>query len=52
MKLRENIGVLRAMYFAENKEKARALAEQGICGVAFREFFYADEAKRATSARA
>jgi len=32
--------VLRAMYFAENKEKARALAEQGICGVAFRKFFY------------
>ena len=40
LKLGESVGVLRAMYFAENKEKARQLAEQGICGVAFRKFFY------------
>jgi len=40
LKLGESVGVLRALYFAENKEKARQLAEDGICGVAFRKFFY------------
>ena len=40
LKLGENVGVLRGLYFAENKEKARALAEDGIAGVAFRKFFY------------
>ncbi len=40
LQLGENVGVLRALYFAENKEQARQLAEEGICGVAFRKFFY------------
>jgi alkanesulfonate monooxygenase SsuD/methylene tetrahydromethanopterin reductase-like flavin-dependent oxidoreductase (luciferase family) len=40
LKLGESVGVLRALYFAENKDKARELAEAGICGVAFRKFFY------------
>src|SRR6266851_4878825 len=38
--LGQGIGVLHAMYFAENRDKARALARQGICGVAFSQFFY------------
>ncbi len=38
--LGENVGVLRAPYLAENKEQARKLAEEGICGVGFRQFFY------------
>ena len=40
LKLGESVGVLRALYFADNKEQARKLAEAGICGVAFRKFFY------------
>ena len=40
LKLGESIGVLRALYFADDKERARKLAEDGICGVAFRKFFY------------
>jgi alkanesulfonate monooxygenase SsuD/methylene tetrahydromethanopterin reductase-like flavin-dependent oxidoreductase (luciferase family) len=32
LNLGDNVGVLRAIYFAENKEKARALAEEGIAG--------------------
>ena len=40
LQLGDSVGVLRALYFAENKEQARKLAEAGICGVAFRKFFY------------
>jgi alkanesulfonate monooxygenase SsuD/methylene tetrahydromethanopterin reductase-like flavin-dependent oxidoreductase (luciferase family) len=40
LKLGESVGVLRSLYFADDKDKARALAEAGICGVAFRKFFY------------
>src|SRR5215475_7797486 len=40
LKLGESIGVLRAIYLAENRAQARKLAEEGICGVAFRKFFY------------
>ena len=40
LKLGESIGVLRAVYLAENREKAYKLAETGVCGLAFRRFFY------------
>ncbi len=40
VKFGENVGVVHAMYLADNKEQARKLAEDGICGAAFRNFFY------------
>jgi alkanesulfonate monooxygenase SsuD/methylene tetrahydromethanopterin reductase-like flavin-dependent oxidoreductase (luciferase family) len=40
LKLGESVGVLRGLYLADNKDKARELADAGIAGVAFRRFFY------------
>jgi alkanesulfonate monooxygenase SsuD/methylene tetrahydromethanopterin reductase-like flavin-dependent oxidoreductase (luciferase family) len=40
LKLGENIGVLHAIYFGENKAQARKLGAEGICGVAFKKFFH------------
>jgi alkanesulfonate monooxygenase SsuD/methylene tetrahydromethanopterin reductase-like flavin-dependent oxidoreductase (luciferase family) len=40
LKLGESVGVLRAVYLADNHAKAEKLAEEGVIGTAFREFFY------------
>jgi alkanesulfonate monooxygenase SsuD/methylene tetrahydromethanopterin reductase-like flavin-dependent oxidoreductase (luciferase family) len=40
LKLGERIGVLHGIYLANNKEHAREIAERGMCGVAFRQFFH------------
>jgi alkanesulfonate monooxygenase SsuD/methylene tetrahydromethanopterin reductase-like flavin-dependent oxidoreductase (luciferase family) len=40
LKLGESIGVLRAVYLADNHATAEKLAEDGVCGLAFRRFFY------------
>ncbi len=40
LKLGERIGVIRCIYLAQNREAARELANQGACGVAFRNFFH------------
>lgn len=40
LKLGESVGVLRGVYLADSHEQAAKLAEDGVCGVAFRKFFY------------
>jgi len=40
LKLGESVGVLRAVYLADNHAQAEKLANEGVCGTAFREFFY------------
>ena len=38
--LGESIGVLHCVYFADNKKQAYKLADEGICGVGFKQFFH------------
>jgi len=38
--LGESIGVLHCVYLADNKEQARKLGDDGICGVGFKQFFH------------
>ncbi|MGO9062659.1 MAG: LLM class flavin-dependent oxidoreductase [Candidatus Binataceae bacterium] len=40
LKLGEQIGVVHCMYLADSLERARQLADAGICGVAFKKFFH------------
>src|SRR6516162_7464389 len=40
LSLGESFGVLRSVYLAENHAQAEKLAEDGVIGTAFREFFY------------
>ncbi len=40
LKLGESVGVLRAVHLADNHGQAEKLAEEGVCGLAFRRFFY------------
>jgi alkanesulfonate monooxygenase SsuD/methylene tetrahydromethanopterin reductase-like flavin-dependent oxidoreductase (luciferase family) len=40
LSLGESIGVIHCLYFGQNHERARELAENGACGVAFRRFFH------------
>jgi alkanesulfonate monooxygenase SsuD/methylene tetrahydromethanopterin reductase-like flavin-dependent oxidoreductase (luciferase family) len=40
LNLGEQIGVIRCVYLAQNREAARELARQGACGVAFHNFFH------------
>jgi len=40
LKLGESVGVLRAVDLADNHAQAEKLAEEGVIGTAFREFFY------------
>lgn len=40
LKLGESIGVLHSIYFGKNREEARKLGDDGICGVGFRRFFH------------
>jgi alkanesulfonate monooxygenase SsuD/methylene tetrahydromethanopterin reductase-like flavin-dependent oxidoreductase (luciferase family) len=39
-KLGENIGVVHCVYFGKNRNEARQLGENGVCGVAFKRFFH------------
>jgi len=40
LSLGESIGVIHCLYFGQNHERARELAENGACGIAFRRFFH------------
>jgi alkanesulfonate monooxygenase SsuD/methylene tetrahydromethanopterin reductase-like flavin-dependent oxidoreductase (luciferase family) len=40
LNLGDQIGVLHAVYLADNKESARALGRAGVCGVAFGKLFH------------
>jgi alkanesulfonate monooxygenase SsuD/methylene tetrahydromethanopterin reductase-like flavin-dependent oxidoreductase (luciferase family) len=40
LNLGESVGVLRAVYLADSHAQAQKLAEDGVCGLAFRRFFY------------
>lgn len=40
LKLGESVGVLHSMYFGKDKQQARQLAAEGICGVGFKQFFH------------
>jgi alkanesulfonate monooxygenase SsuD/methylene tetrahydromethanopterin reductase-like flavin-dependent oxidoreductase (luciferase family) len=40
LKLGENIGLLHAVYFGDNREQALKLGAAGICGIAFKRFFH------------
>jgi alkanesulfonate monooxygenase SsuD/methylene tetrahydromethanopterin reductase-like flavin-dependent oxidoreductase (luciferase family) len=40
LNLGEQTGVVHCVYFGDNREHARKLGEEGICGVAFKRFFH------------
>jgi alkanesulfonate monooxygenase SsuD/methylene tetrahydromethanopterin reductase-like flavin-dependent oxidoreductase (luciferase family) len=40
LKLGESVGVLHSIYLGKDKQQARQLAAEGICGVGFKSFFH------------
>lgn len=40
LSLGDSFGVLHCIYLADNKEQAYKLGEEGICGIAFKQFFH------------